>query len=80
MNTKISDYINEWYANEKGDLFSVFIKKRYNYTKNNGFSSLITMQVWMFLSSFESLRIELLKSKSIINLVHIGFNSFPVGL
>lgn len=76
MNAKLSEYVLKNYPDTKSDLFAIFIKRGFKYTKPYGFNSMITMQSWMFLSSFEKLR-ESIISKGIINLIHIGYNSFP---
>lgn len=76
FNSKVSDYIKENFPRSKTDLFAVFIEKCFGYLKLSGFNAMITMQSWMFLSSFEKLR-EYIYSKGIINLIHIGYNSFP---
>lgn len=76
MSTKLSEFVKKNYPDSKSDLFSVFIEKGFEFTKTNGLNSMITMQSWMFLSSFENLRKHLF-SKIIVNLTHIGYNSFP---
>lgn len=76
MNEKLSEYVKKNYPDTKSDLFAIFIKKGFEYIKPNGFNSMITMQSWMFLSSFEKLR-ECIISKGIVNLIQIGYNSFP---
>src|SRR5690606_1102310 len=45
----------------------------------DGFAGVVTLDSWMFLSSFVSLRAELLTSRSIDSLVHVGWNCFPQG-
>ncbi len=77
MNTKLSTYIKEHYQISKSDLFAVFIEKGFHLLKPNGFNAMVTMQVWMFLSSYEKLREHILVNKTIVNLIQIGFNSFP---
>jgi len=37
----------------------------------------VTIQSWMFLSSFDDMRKELLSRRSIFSLMQIGYNSFP---
>ena len=48
-----------------------FIEKGISMVKEQGFNSMVTMQSWMFLSSFEKLREELLKTTSISSLLHM---------
>ena len=73
---KLNDYVKKEYPNSKTDLYSVFIEKCGNMLHKYGFQSMITMQGWMFLSSFEKTR-SMLFEKQIINLLKIGYNSFP---
>ncbi|KUO71799.1 MAG: restriction endonuclease [Desulfosporosinus sp. BRH_c37] len=76
MNAKLYEYVKNNNPHTKSDLFAVFIERCFQYAKPNGYISMITMQSWMFLSSFEKFR-EYIISKGIINLIHIGYNSFP---
>jgi hypothetical protein len=55
----------------------MFIERGFEWCKPSGFNSMVTIQSWMFLSSFESMRTKLLSKNSIFSLIHIGYNSFP---
>ena len=72
---KLNDYVKTNYVTAKGDLFAVFIVHLMDLVKMNGFQGMITMQSWMFLSSFEELRNELL-CRQINSLVHLGSRAF----
>ncbi|RXS83365.1 BREX-1 system adenine-specific DNA-methyltransferase PglX [Geobacillus sp. PK12] len=74
MNKKISDYLKIKYPDTKSDLFAVFIEKVTSLLKDNAISSLITMESWMFLSSYENLRRKLLNSYTITNLIHMPYD------
>ena len=76
MGPKLSQYIKTHYPDSKGDLFAVFIERCGAMLNEYGLQAMITMQSWMFLSSFEELRKKIL-SHQIVNLLKIGFNSFP---
>ena len=75
MDKLLKDYLKNEYPNTKQDLFSVFIEKCIELTKEKGFNAMITMQSWMFLATYEKLRKKFL-SNQIINLVHLGANAF----
>lgn len=75
MNKKISDYAKKYYPVSKGDLFAVFIEKCACLLDENGFSSILTMQSWMFLSSYEQLRLKF-EQYEIINMAHLGAHAF----
>ena len=77
MDSKLSKYLTINFEDTKYDLFATFIKIGFNYLKKNGFNAMITMQSWMFLDSFSQLRNFIINEKIILNLVHVGFNSFP---
>ncbi len=72
MNSNISIYLENNFIDTKEDLFSVFIEQGFKITKNNGFNCMVTMQSWMFLSSFEKLRESIIKNKTIITATHMG--------
>lgn len=72
---KVSDYVKKYYISEKVDLYSVFITKCNRMCQKNGFRSMITQHGWMFLGSFEKMRIETLKY-DIINMLHLGARAF----
>ena len=73
LSNKVNAYVKKNYTNEKADLFACFIKRGVCFTQPNGFVSMITMEGWMFLSSFEKMRLELLESQTIINMVHMPY-------
>ncbi len=77
MNSKLSQFVKKEYPDSNSDLFAVFIEKCLDLTKIKGYSSLITQQTWMFISSYENLRNKILTNYFIHNLIQIGFNSFP---
>ncbi|MDK8643456.1 BREX-1 system adenine-specific DNA-methyltransferase PglX [Niallia taxi] len=71
MGKKLYDYIGENYPDSKTDLFAVFIERGFNLVKEKGFNSMVTMQSWMFLSSFEKFRTKLINEKSITGLLYM---------
>lgn len=71
MNSVLSEYVKRCYSEAKSDLFAALIIKCLEFTKQNGYSSLVTMQSWMFLSSFEELRTELLTLNTLTTLMHM---------
>jgi hypothetical protein len=76
MNKELSWYVKKKYPETKSDLFAVFIEKCLDFTKTNGFTSMITMQSWMFLSSYEKLRKKILEDHIIDTMVHLGPHAF----
>ena len=75
MSSKLSDYVKKNFKDSKSDLFAVFIEKCGQLTKKNGYQAMITQHAWMFLSSFEKLRIKILNT-NILNMAHLGARAF----
>ena len=71
MNARLSDYVKKHYPDSKSDLFAVFIEHGNEMVKRAGFNCMVTMQSWMFLSSFEKMRVNALQTKTITNLMHM---------
>ena len=71
MEPKLTKFIKDNYPETKTDLFACFIDKGNSLTKPHGFNCMVTMQSWMFLSSFEKMRTRLLATKSISSLLHM---------
>ena len=75
MGAKLADYVKKNYTDSKSDLFAVFIETCGRMSKKNGYQAMITQHAWMFLSSFEKLRVKLLQ-KDTVNMVHLGARAF----
>lgn len=73
---KLKTYVEKNYKDSKSDLFAVFIKRCNEFTKKNCYTSMITMQSWMFLSSFETLRKNIIEKTEIKSLNHLGTRAF----
>lgn len=71
MGAKLAEYVKKNYPDSKSDLFAIFIEHGNQMVKPNGMNSMVTMQSWMFLSSFEKMRVNLLQTKTITNLMHM---------
>ena len=76
MNPNLKDYLKRNFPNSKSDLFAVFIEKCHEFSKSNGFVAMITQQSFMFLSTFENLRVSLINNHTIIDMVHLGPHAF----
>ena len=74
------EYMSDWtkanYPNEKGDLCTCFIRRGFDLTYRNGYSSMVAMQSWMFLGSYEKLRHFLVANKTILSMAHLGVKAF----
>ncbi|HPH97289.1 MAG TPA: BREX-1 system adenine-specific DNA-methyltransferase PglX [Anaerolineaceae bacterium] len=76
MNDCLKNFAKDLFPESKFDLFSMFIERNLQLVKTTGLVSMITMQGWMFLSSFEKLRVSLLKYNTILALAHLGSRAF----
>ena len=71
MNPLLTNYVKTNYPDSKSDLFACFIERGNHMVKKHRFNCMVTMQSWMFLSSFEKMREKVLQTKSITNLMHM---------
>ena len=71
MNARLSQYVKDHFPDTKADLFACFIERGNQMTVKHGYNCMVTMQSWMFLSSFEKMREKVLQTKSITNLMHM---------
>jgi hypothetical protein len=76
MGARLSDYVKKNFPDSKSDLFAVFIEKCCQMSKQNCFIAMITQHAWMFLSSYEKLRVKMLETQEIANMAHLGARAF----
>lgn len=76
MPSTLSQFARDNYPDSKSDLFAMFIERNGEFARKNGFFGLITMQSWMFLSSFEKLRANILARKTLLSMAHLGPRAF----
>jgi hypothetical protein len=74
---KIKDFAKSYFPDAKGDLFALFIERSFGFLKKNSLLSMVTMQSWMFLSSYKNFRKKLLGSYLVKSVAHLGPNAFP---
>jgi type II restriction/modification system DNA methylase subunit YeeA len=76
MNPRLSNWSKENYPDSKADLYGMFIERNLALAVSNGYSAMINMQSWMFLSSFEGLRSKILGNTMIVSMIHLGARAF----
>ena len=76
MNSKYLNFITKNYSHGKIDSFAAFMIRCSEFVNNKGFIAMITQQAWMFLSSFENLREDILSKYTITNMAHLGNGAF----
>ena len=76
MSAELKQFVQDRYEDGKADLFAAFIMRNRQFLRHNAMLGMITMQSWMFLSSFEDLRRNLLASSAIETMSHLGAGAF----
>ena len=74
MNKQLSDWVKINYPDSKSDLLTCFIDRSYKQVFPKGYLGFVTMESWMFLSSFEQFRKTLLNDHQIESLSHFGWH------
>lgn len=72
---KINEYVKSNYPDEKVDMYAVFISKCNKLNVKYGYKAMITQHGWMFLGSFEKMRINEL-NRDVISMAHLGPRAF----
>ena len=76
MPNELKKFVHSNYKDAKSDLFAVFIKKCIQLSNTNGYIGMLTPYVWMFISSYESLRHYVLQNTNISGLIQLEYNAF----
>ena len=72
-NSQLKGWLGRNYKDSKSDLFSAFLERALELVRAKGYPSLVTMEAWMFLSSFEKLRGKILAQSTITSLTHMPY-------
>ncbi|MCU8092484.1 BREX-1 system adenine-specific DNA-methyltransferase PglX [Shewanella sp. SM20] len=72
MNADLKEFAKKQFPDSKSDLFAMFMESGFDLLKPNAFHAMVTMQSWMFLSSYENLRIKLLNHSAIECMAHMA--------
>lgn len=74
LSVALKSFAADRYPDSKTDLFAMFIERSFSLTLVYGYSGIVTMQSWMFLSSYTRLREKLLQEQTIVAMTHMGNN------
>ncbi len=77
FNPCLKEFVAKYYPEAKPDICIAFIEKGFELVKPTGYVGEITMQSWMFLSSYERFREKTLRQKTILGMAHLGPHAFP---
>lgn len=72
MNPSLKAYAKDSFPDSKSDLFAMFMERGFGWCKPRGFNSMVTMQSWMFLPSYEAMREKLLQERTLSCMMHMG--------
>jgi type II restriction/modification system DNA methylase subunit YeeA len=75
-NDELKEFLQDNFADYKSDLFSAFIARNLALTIHKGQLGFMSPFVWMFISSYEKLRLLLLNSKTITSLIQLEYSGF----
>lgn len=71
-----SAWVKKNYPDTKSDLCTCFIERGFILAVPGGYNTMVTMQSWMFLGSYEKMREKLLANESIVSMCHLGARAF----
>ncbi len=77
MNSRLKDFINSRYEHCKADIYAAFLQRAFDLSLEFGYPALVTMQSWMFLSSYKGIRQVILGEFTITSMAHLGARAFP---
>ena len=78
MNSELSSFVKKNYPESKADLMACFMESGLHLIYEKGILGMITLPSWLFLSSFEKLRVKILKKTYIESLLHMGRGIFGI--
>ncbi|ENV71515.1 hypothetical protein F946_03194 [Acinetobacter johnsonii ANC 3681] len=73
MNELLSTWVKKNYPNAKADLYAAFMDRAYQFVPKFGYISMVTMESWMFLSSFVKLREKVVSESNIKCMTHMPY-------
>lgn len=76
MPKELKQFTTNAFKDCKSDIFAVFIKKCIQFSQSDGYVGMITPYVWMFISSYETLRNYVLNNVNISGLIQLEYNAF----
>lgn len=76
MPKELKQFTTNAFKDCKSDMFAVFIKKCIQFSQSDGYVGMITPYVWMFISSYETLRNYVLNNVNISGLIQLEYNAF----
>ena len=79
MNGPLGNFVKQAFPDSKSDLMTAFIERVMLMTRSTGRCAMVTLDSWMFLTSYWKLRQNMLSKGTIRGMAHVGWNCFPDG-
>lgn len=76
MNPRLKNWAKDNYPESKSDLYAMFMERALELALPRGLMSMINMQSWMFLSSYERLRQAIFTRSTLLTMAHLGERAF----
>jgi hypothetical protein len=76
MGDELKGYIQKEYPNSKADTMATFMERCLDYSVQRGKVGMVNMQSWMFKSSYDRLRDDIVNNYHINSLLHLGAHAF----
>ncbi|MBU1004879.1 MAG: BREX-1 system adenine-specific DNA-methyltransferase PglX, partial [Nanoarchaeota archaeon] len=76
LNSTLKEYLREKYSGYEKDLFSSFIIRNRELSKDSGNLGFMSPFVWMFISSYEGLRSNLINRATLTSLIQLEYSGF----
>lgn len=76
MNTRLKEFVRNDYRGYEKDLFSTFIIRGRELAKEEGNLGFMSPFVWMFISSHEDMRLNLINTATLTNLIQLEYSGF----
>jgi hypothetical protein len=73
---ELKNYLNKNYEDFDKDLFSAFMIRGLTLSKPSGHLGFMSPFVWMFISSYEKLRLSLVKNATLTSLIQLEYSGF----
>lgn len=74
--SQLQQFVKKEYPASKADLYATFIERAGSLVQRGGLVAMVTMQSWMFLSTYEKLRRNLIRTRRVLSMAHLGANAF----
>ena len=75
MGKNLLNYIRKNFPNGKSDLYASFIERIFCALRSNGYAGMMTSYTWLFLSTYRSLREEVLRHHHIVGIVQPEYHA-----